>query len=41
LKPKRAILTNLHADLDYASLSKRLEGNIEVAYDGLIIETRA
>lgn len=37
LKPKRAILTNLHTDLDYASLKRRLPPEIDVAYDGLRI----
>jgi len=38
LKPKRAILTNLHTDLDYDELRSRLPPNIEPAYDGLSIE---
>ena len=37
LKPRRAILTNLHVDLDYASLSKRLAGGVEVAFDGMTV----
>lgn len=37
LKPRRAILTNLHVDLDYASLSKRLDGDVEVAFDGMTV----
>lgn len=37
LKPRRAILTNLHVDLDYASLSKRLDGRVEVAFDGMTV----
>jgi len=35
LKPKRAILTNLHADLDYNRLRNMLPPNIEVAFDGM------
>jgi phosphoribosyl 1,2-cyclic phosphate phosphodiesterase len=35
LKPQRAILTNLHADLDYDVLRKELPSNIEPAYDGM------
>jgi phosphoribosyl 1,2-cyclic phosphate phosphodiesterase len=35
LKPRRAILTNLHADLDYEELRRQLPPNIEPAYDGL------
>ncbi|WP_332688991.1 MBL fold metallo-hydrolase [Bosea sp. (in: a-proteobacteria)] len=38
LKPRRTVLTNLHVDLDYASLSKRLPKNIEPAYDGMTLE---
>ena len=34
-KPKKAILTNLHTDLDYFVLKKRLPKNIIPAYDGL------
>jgi phosphoribosyl 1,2-cyclic phosphate phosphodiesterase len=39
LKPSRAILTNMHGDLDYAELSARLPGGVEAAYDGMVIET--
>lgn len=35
LKPKKAILTNMHVDLDYEYLKKRLPRNIIPAYDGL------
>ena len=35
LKPKKAILTNLHADLDYNYLLKILPNNIVPAYDGM------
>ena len=35
LKPKKAILTNLHADLDYSYLLKILPKNIVPAYDGM------
>ena len=38
LKPKRAILTNLHADLDYETLRKELPANVEPAYDGMTVE---
>ena len=34
-KPKKAILTNLHTDLDYFELKKKLPKNIIPAYDGL------
>ena len=35
IKPKKAILTNLHTDLDYFELKKKLPKNIIPAYDGL------
>ena len=35
LAPKKTILTNLHVDLDYQSLRKKLPENIIPAYDGL------
>jgi phosphoribosyl 1,2-cyclic phosphate phosphodiesterase len=38
VKPKRAILTNLHTDLDYETLRRELPPHIEPAYDGLRIE---
>tara|TARA_B100000963_G_scaffold333256_1_gene325472 strand:- start:2620 stop:3390 length:771 start_codon:yes stop_codon:yes gene_type:complete len=34
-KPKKAILTNLHSDLDYDILKKKLPRNVIPAYDGL------
>ena len=38
LKPKRAILTNLHSDLDYDVLRRQLPPHVEPAYDGMKIE---
>ena len=32
---KRAVLTDLHVDLDYAALSAIVPSNVIVAYDGL------
>jgi phosphoribosyl 1,2-cyclic phosphate phosphodiesterase len=37
LKPRRAILTNMHVDLDYATLRRTLPAGVEPAYDGLSI----
>ena len=37
IKPKRAILTNMHADIDYAELRAKLPPHIEPAYDGLSV----
>lgn len=38
VRPKRAILTNLHTDLDYETLRRKLPPHVEPAYDGLQIE---
>ena len=35
IKPKKAILTNMHSDLDYNYLLKILPKNVKPAYDGL------
>ena len=35
VKPKKAILTNLHTDLDYFKLKKKLPRNIVPAFDGM------
>ena len=37
LKPKNAILTNLHSELDYNKLKKLLPHNVSPAFDGLTI----
>jgi phosphoribosyl 1,2-cyclic phosphate phosphodiesterase len=37
-RPKRAVLTNLHTDLDYATLTRTLPPGVTPAYDGLRIE---
>ena len=38
LSPKRAILTNMHTDLDYEALRVSLPPNVEPAYDGMQVE---
>ena len=38
LKPRRAILTHMHNDLDYARLRSELPAHVEPAYDGMQIE---
>jgi phosphoribosyl 1,2-cyclic phosphate phosphodiesterase len=38
LKPARAILTNMHIDLDYAELSSRLPPGVIAAWDGMRFE---
>ena len=35
VKPERAILTNLHVDLDYETLKRELPDGVEPAYNGL------
>ena len=35
IKPKRTILTNLHNDIDYVQIKKKLPPNVLPAYDGL------
>ncbi len=37
LKPKRAILTNMHVSLDYAELVATLPKGVEPAHDGLVV----
>jgi phosphoribosyl 1,2-cyclic phosphate phosphodiesterase len=37
VKPERAILTNLHIDLDYEALKRRLPPGVEPAYDGMTL----
>jgi phosphoribosyl 1,2-cyclic phosphate phosphodiesterase len=39
LKPERAILTNLHQDMDYETLMAIVPKGVEVAYDQMVIET--
>jgi len=38
LRPRRAVLTNLHTDLDYETLRRRLPPAVEPAFDGMKIE---
>lgn len=37
-KPRRAILTNMHNDLDYCKVSSETPSNVEPAFDGMKIE---
>ena len=41
IKPERAILTNMHHDLDYEALKAQLPENVEPGYDGLTFEITA
>ena len=38
MRPRRAILTNLHTDLDYETLCGRLPAHVAPAYDGMRVE---
>jgi phosphoribosyl 1,2-cyclic phosphate phosphodiesterase len=38
MRPRRAVLTNLHTDLDYETLRKHLPAHVAPAYDGMTIE---
>lgn len=37
LKPRHAILTNMHLDLDYETLKRDLPRGVEPAFDGLVV----
>jgi phosphoribosyl 1,2-cyclic phosphate phosphodiesterase len=39
LKPKRAVLTHMHVDLDYAVLARQLPEGVEPGYDGMVLTT--
>ena len=38
MRPRRAILTNMHTDLDYETLRKKLPAHVTPAYDGMRLE---
>jgi len=40
MKPKRAVLTNLHTDLDFEQVKSELPEGVEPAYDGMRIHIR-
>ena len=37
-KPKRAILTDMHVDMDYETLKRELPPNVEPAFDGMVVQ---
>lgn len=39
LQPRRAVLTNLHTDLDFERLRRELPANVEPAFDGMKLQT--
>jgi phosphoribosyl 1,2-cyclic phosphate phosphodiesterase len=40
IKPKRAVLTHMHVDLDYEALARELPQGVEPAYDGMVLTTK-
>ena len=38
MRPRRAVLTNLHTDMDYATLAAELPPGIEPAFDGMVLD---
>jgi phosphoribosyl 1,2-cyclic phosphate phosphodiesterase len=40
IKPKRAVLTHMHVDLDYEALAKQLPEGVEPGYDGMVLTTK-
>ena len=40
MKPKRAVLTHMHVDLDYERLKAELPEGVEPAYDGMVLTGR-
>ncbi len=39
VQPRRAVITNMHIDLDYATLEAELPPGIVPAFDGMVVET--
>jgi phosphoribosyl 1,2-cyclic phosphate phosphodiesterase len=39
VKPKRAVLTHMHVDLDYEALMRELPEGVEPGYDGMVLTT--
>lgn len=38
LRPRRAVLTNMHVDLDYATLKRELPAHVEPGFDGMVLD---
>ncbi|KCZ48767.1 hypothetical protein HY17_15475 [Hyphomonas sp. CY54-11-8] len=38
LKPRKAVLTNMHVDLDYQTLKRELPSNVEPGFDGMVVD---
>jgi phosphoribosyl 1,2-cyclic phosphate phosphodiesterase len=41
VKPKRAVLTNMHYDLDYATVAAETPDHVTPAYDGMVLTFKA
>ena len=41
LKPKHAVLTNMHVDLDYATLKRVLPAGVEPGFDGMVLDIQS
>ncbi len=41
VKPKRAVFTHMHVDLDYETSIRNLPDGVEPAYDGMVLTTRS
>lgn len=41
VRPKRAVLTHMHVDLDYETLKRELPDGVEPAFDGMVFKTGA
>lgn len=41
IRPRRAILTDLHTHMDYQALKRKLPAGVEPAYDGMSVEAAA
>lgn len=39
IRPRRAVLTHMHGDLDYETLRQSLPNGVEPAFDGMVIES--
>ena len=41
VRPKRAVLTNMHNDLDYATVAQETPDHVIPAFDGMVIRSPA
>ncbi|MBC7142264.1 MAG: MBL fold metallo-hydrolase, partial [Rhodobacteraceae bacterium] len=37
-KPRRGILTNMHIDIDYATVEAETPDHVSAAYDGMVLD---